>query len=159
MSVDEAVAALGDVEQIASLIISETPLVPKVIAKTKTNNGALNVILLVVLSPIWVPLAIGLAITALSVYLTLWIVIAVLWLTVAILIVSGLLGIVACAFFLFTDSPLSALFIAGSGLVCAGIGIFCFFGVLVASKGLFRLTQLFANKIKSLFVRREAHHE
>jgi uncharacterized membrane protein len=159
MSEEDAVAQLGDVQVIANQIISETPLIPRTVAKAKTGSKTLNIVLLIVLSPVWVPIAISLAVAALSIYLALWAVIFSLWVTVAAMILSGFAFLLSLVYFFVTGFPLSGMLAAGIGLGCIGIGIFCYFGVFAASKGLFKLTQLFAHKIKSLFVREEAPHE
>jgi uncharacterized membrane protein len=159
MSEEDAVAQLGDIHAIANQIISETPLIPRTVAKAKTGSKTLNVVLLIVLSPIWVPLAIALGATVLSIYLSIWVVIFALWVVFASLILGGLALLAATVYFLVFGYPLSALLVAGVGLICIGIGIFFFFGVFAATKGLFKLTQLFARKIRSLFVRQEATHE
>jgi uncharacterized membrane protein len=159
MSEEDAVAQLGDIWTIANQIISETPFIPRTVAKAKTGSKTLNIVLLIVFSPLWVPLAIALSVTVLSIYLILWVIIFVLWSTVAALVLAGLAGLLSTIFFLIAGYPLSALLSVGGGLFCLGIGIFCYFGVLAASKGLFKLTRLFARKIRSLFVHEEANHE
>lgn len=159
MTEDEAVASLGTVEGIAAQIIAETPIVPKAIAKANTGSRTLNIVLLVVLAPIWVPLAIALAAVALSIYLVIWAVIVSLWAVVVGFALSGLAGLASVFYLLATGFPLTALFAAGAGFLCIGIGLFCFFGVLAATKGLFNLTKLFVHKIRSLFVKEGSSHE
>lgn len=159
MSEEDAVAQLGDIRIIANQIISETPLIPRTVAKANTGSKTLNIVLLIVFSPIWVPLALALGAVVLAVYVSLWAVILSLWVTVAALVLAGLLSIISLFFFIATGYPLSGMMLAGMGLIALGMGIFCYFGVLAASRGLFKLTQLFAQKIKSLFVHKEAKHE
>jgi uncharacterized membrane protein len=159
MSEEDAVAQLGDIQTIVNQIFSETPLIPRTVAKADTGSKTLNIVLLIVFSPIWVPIAIALAVSVLAIYLSLWIVILSLWITVAALVLSGLTALASTVYFVALGHPLSGMLAAGGGLSCVGIGIFCYFGVLAASKGLFKLTQLFARKIRSLFVHQEANHE
>lgn len=149
---EQAVASLGNVSDIALQIINESPVVPKVIAKANTGSRTLNIVLLIVFSPIWVPLAIAFITVVLSIYFSIWIVILSLWIVVLSLVVGGLAVMVAAIPVLALSHPITALFLVGSGLACVGIGLFCFFGVLAVSKGLFELTKLFARKIRSLFV-------
>ena len=72
MREEEAVAALGPVEAIAAQIIAETPPIPKAIAKANTGSRTLNVVLLVVFSPLWVPVVLVLALAVFMVYLSIW---------------------------------------------------------------------------------------
>ena len=159
MSEEAAVADLGPVDAIAAQIIAETPPIPRAIAKANTGSRTLNIVLLVVFSPIWVPLALALAVAAGAVYLAIWMVIVALWMTVAMLILGGPLGIACCAYCLATGYPLTAAWLLGCGLACAGVGLFAWFGVLAASKGLFSLTRLFARWIKGLFVKKRQGSE
>lgn len=154
MSEQEAVAALGSVNVIAAQIIAETPPIPKAIAKANTGSRTLNIVLLAVFSPIWVPLALGLAMAALGVYLSIWMVIVALWMTVGILLLCGPIGIVGFVWCLSTGYPLTASWLLGCGMAATGLGLFAWFGVLAASKGLVQLTHSFARWIKGLFVKK-----
>lgn len=150
----EAVAALGSVEAIAAQIIAETPAIPKAIAKANTGSRALNIVLLAVFSPIWVPLALALAAAAFAVYLAIWAVVVALWAVVAVLLLCGPIGIFGLIWCLANGYQLPGVYILGCGLAGTGLGLFAWFGVLAASKGLVRLTHLFARWIKGLFVKR-----
>lgn len=154
MSEQDAVAALGPVGAIAAQIIAETPAIPKAIAKANTGSRTLNIVLLAVFSPIWVPLALALATAAFMVYLSIWLVIVALWTTVISLLLCGPLGIAGFAWCAVTGYPLTATWVLGCGLAACGLGLFAWFGVLAASKGLFSLTRQFARWIKGLFVKR-----
>ena len=150
----DAVAALGPVNAIAAQIIAETPAIPKAIAKANTGSRTLNIVLLVVFSPVWVPIALALIAAAFSVYLSIWAVIVSLWVTVAVLLLCGPIGIAGFVWCLATGYPLTAVWLLGCGLAGAGVGLFAWFGVLAASKGLFSLTRRFARWVKGLFVKR-----
>ena len=156
MSEADAVAALGPVGAIADQIIAETPVIPKAIAKANTGSRTLNVVLLVVFSPIWVPVALALVMAALMVYLSIWMVIVALWATVVALLLCGPIGIVGLVWCLATGYPLTAAWLLGCGLAAAGTGLFALFGVLAASKGLVQLTHSFARWIKGLRAGRTA---
>lgn len=153
MAEQDAVAALGPVDAIAAQIIAETPPIPKAIAKANTGSRTLNIVLLVVFSPIWVPIAFALACMALAVYLSIWAVIVALWVVVAALLLCAPLGIGVCAWLCYTGHPLTGLFELGAGLAAAGVGLFSLLGVLTVSKGLVGLTRLFARWVKGLFVK------
>lgn len=150
----EAIAALGSVEAIAAQIIAETPAIPKAIAKASTGSRTLNIVLLAVFSPIWVPLALSLAAAAFAVYLAIWATVVALWAVVATLLLCGPVGVFGFIWCLANGYQLPGVYILGCGLAGAGLGLFAWFGVLAASKGLVRLTHLFAHWIKGLFVKR-----
>ncbi|MEG0303465.1 MAG: DUF1700 domain-containing protein [Gordonibacter sp.] len=154
MDEQEAVAALGPVQVIATQIIAETPAIPKAIAKANTGSRTLNIVLLAVFSPIWAPLALALALVALAVYVSIWTVIVSLWATVVCLVLFAPLGIVGLVYFAATGFLLSGVWVLGCGLAVAGIGLFAWLGMTVVSRGLVQLTHTFANWIKSLFVKK-----
>ncbi|MEG0017015.1 MAG: DUF1700 domain-containing protein [Gordonibacter sp.] len=150
----EAVAALGPIPGIAAQIIAETPAIPKAIAKANTGSRTLNIVLLAVFSPVWVPLALALTLAALAVYVSIWVVIALLWVTVICLMLFLPLSIVGLVYFAATGFPLSGVWMLGCGLAVAGIGLFAWLGMTVVSKSLVQLTHSFARWIKGLFVRK-----
>lgn len=156
MSEQDAVAALGPVRLIAAQIIAETPPVPRAIAKANTGSRTLNIVLLVVFSPIWVPLVLALVTAVVMVYLAIWLTIAALWVTVALLLLCAPLGFFALAWCLSQNYPLTGLFVLGACLAVAGLGLFAWFGVLAASKGLISLTRSFGRWVKSRFVKTDA---
>lgn len=151
---EEAVAALGDVNAIAAQIIAETPPIPKAVAKMKTSSRTANIVLAVVLSPIWVPLALAFAVCVAAIYLSLWMVVAALWLCVACLLLCGPIGIIGLVWCLATGFPLTGLWLLGCGLAGSGLGLFALLGMKTVSRGLVQLTGMFARSVKSLFVKR-----
>ena len=142
------------VEAIAAQIIAETPAIPKAIAKANTGSRTLNIVLLAVVYPIWVPLALALAMAALMVYLSIWMVVIALWATVVLLLLCAPIGIAGLVWCYVNGYQLPGLYILGCGLAGTGVGLFAWFGVLAASKGLVKLTHSFAQWVKSLFVKR-----
>ena len=106
---NEAVAAMGDANAIAAQIIAEMPPIPKAVARMKTSNRTVNIVLAIVLSPIWIPLAFAFALCVAAIYLSLWAVIIGLWLCVACLILCGPVGIVGLIYCLATGFPLTGM--------------------------------------------------
>lgn len=153
MDEKDAVAALGPIDAIAAQIIAETPPVPKAIAKANTGNRTLNVVLLAVFSPLWVTLVLAFAATVLMVYLSIWMVVVSLWAVVVMLLLCGPIGLFGLAWCMAIGYPLSGVWMLGCGLAGAGLGLFSWFGVVAASKGLVSLTHSFARAVKSLFVK------
>lgn len=153
LSEAEAVADLGPIDAIAAQIAAETPPIPRAIARANTGSRTLNIVLLAVFSPIWVPVALALAAAALAVYVAIWAVIAALWAVDAVLVLMPFAGLAALASTLGGGMPLPGVFVFGLSLVSSGFGLVASFAVFWASKLLFQATRTFARWIVSLFVR------
>ena len=153
LSEAEALAGLGPVNEIAAQIAAESPPIPRAIARANTGSRTLNIVLLAVFSPIWIPVVLALAAAALAVYVAIWAVIAALWAVDAVLVLMPLAGLAALASTLGGGMPLPGVFVFGLSLVSSGFGLVASFAVFWASKLLFRATRSFARWIASLFVR------
>lgn len=153
LSEAEAVADLGPIDEIAAQIAAETPPIPRAIARANTGSRTLNIVLLAVFSPIWIPIVLALAAAALAVYVAIWAVIAALWAVDAVLVLIPFAGLAALASTLDGGMPLPGVFVFGLSLVSSGFGLVASFAVFWASKLLFRATRSFARWIASLFVR------
>lgn len=153
LSEAEALAGLGPVDEIAAQIAAETPPIPRAIARANTGSRTLNIVLLAVFSPIWIPIVLALAAAALAVYVAIWAVIAALWAVDAVLVLMPFAGIAALISTLGGGMPLPGVFVFGLSLVSSGFGLVASFAVFWASKLLFRATRSFARWIASLFVR------
>ena len=72
MSEEEAVAALGSMEEITDQIFAETSIPKLVKAKVQTNRKlkAWEIVLLILGSPVWLPLLIAVAAVLFSLYAT-----------------------------------------------------------------------------------------
>lgn len=153
LSEAEAVADLGPIDEIAAQIAAETPPIPRAIARANTGSRTLNIVLLAVFSPIWIPIVLALAAAALAVYVTIWAVIAALWAVDAVLVLMPFAGLAALTSTLGGGMPLPGVFVFGLSLVSSGFGLVASFAVFWASKLLFQATRTFARWIASLFVR------
>ncbi|MDO4437703.1 MAG: DUF1700 domain-containing protein [Coriobacteriaceae bacterium] len=153
LSEDEAVASLGPVSDIAAQITAELPPVPRAIARANTGSRTLNIVLLALFSPIWVPIILALAIASLAIYASIWAVIASLVLVDAILVLMPVVGLYALVTFTADGAVQSGIFVLGGTLIAAGLGLVASFAVLWVSKLLFRVTKSFARWIAGLFVR------
>ena len=152
-----AVAAIGDLDEIVKQILQESPRPPQVVKsaepkKNKDNTKVWLIILLIVGSPVWIPLATGLLSTALSVYVSLWAVVISLYATFVALIAVAIGCIVGSFFMVGGGSVVVAL---GAALVCAGLSILIFMLSNLAGKGMVKLTKLCVEGVKSLFNRKE----
>ena len=148
---EEAVAAVGDLDEIVKQILSETPRPPQVVEpikkqKPEQKNTKTWLILLAVLgSPVWIPVAAGLLATVLSVYVSLWTVVISLYATFAALAATSL-GCILASFFM-VGGMASATVVWGMALLCAGLAILILLLSNLAAKGLVKLTKLIWNGI------------
>lgn len=157
LSEEEAVAAIGSVDEIAEQIVADTPLskIAKEKIKLKRRLGAWEIILLVLGSPIWLSLLIAVFAVILSLYASWWAVIISLWSVFASLVGCALGGIASGIGFTIGISGLTGIAIIGTGLFCAGCAIFMFFGCKGATKGTFYLTKKGILALKKCFIGKE----
>ena len=103
LSEEEAVAAVGSVDEIAVQISSEIPFAKVVKDRIKTNRRltTLEIVLLVLGSPIWLSLLIAAFAVIISLYAALWSVIISLWSVFVSVLACGVGGIAAGTFLMF----------------------------------------------------------
>ena len=135
LSEEEAVAAVGTVEQIAG----ENP--PAEEKQPKRKLKPWQITLLAVGSPVWGSLLIGVFAVALALYISAWAVIVSLWAVFGALLGCTLGGIAGGVIQAVMGNELAGAVLIGGGLVCAGLAILAFFGCRAATKGLCRLTK------------------
>ncbi len=157
MTEESAVAELGAPETIAHEIILNLPL-PKIIrskCQKKTAWRVWEIILLVLGSPIWLPLLLTAAVLLLTVYAVLWVVVACLWavdLSFGAMTIGGMLaGVVSAA----GGSVPTALLYVGVALMSAGLGVVSFLGCIKLTVVFAKLSASFGRWIKSWFVSKE----
>ena len=156
LSEEEAVAAIGDLDEIVKQILTESPRPPQVVkanAPKQDHTKTWLIILLIVGSPLWIPLAAGLLSTALSVYISLWTVVFALYASFIAFAVAAV-GCIVGSFFMI--GRFAEVMVAwGAALVCAGLAILIFILANLAAKGLVKLTKLAWDGCKSFFKGKE----
>lgn len=158
LSEDEAVSAVGDVNEIAAQTVAETPFakIAKERIRPKRRLKAWEIVLIALGSPIWLSLAIAAAAVIFAVYVSLWAVIVSLWAVFVSLAVCAVGSVPMCIFFIAGGSGAAGFVTLSSGLVCAGLSIFMFYGCKEVTKGILILTKKFAVWIKNCFMGKEA---
>ncbi len=157
VSEEEAVLRIGSVDEIISQIIADIPL-SKLVKEKMTKNRklkTLEILLLVLGSPIWVSLIIAAFAVIISVYISLWAVIISLWAVFVSLLGAGLGGIAGGTVFAFSNNVLTGIAIIGAGFVCVGLSVFAFFGCKAVTKGFLLLTKKTVYGIKNCFIKKE----
>ncbi len=138
LSEEEAVSAIGKVEEIIGQTVADIPLAKiakeRISPKRRLNAG--EILLLVLGSPIWVPLGIAAAMVIAAIYISLWSAVVSLWAGYASLVAGAAGGAVAGAVFAVGGSAASGLAVLAAGMVCAGLSVFLFFGCRTATKGM-----------------------
>lgn len=158
LSEEEAVAAVGPVEVIVAQIIEETPLVKiaKEKMRPKRRLKTWEILLLVLGSPLWLPLLVAAGAVILAVYASAWSVIVSLWATFGALIASAVAGLMAGIVLACSRSVLSGMVMLAAGMVCAGLAMLMFHGCKAATKGILILTKKFAVWLKNCWMKKEA---
>ncbi|MBR2013028.1 MAG: DUF1700 domain-containing protein [Clostridia bacterium] len=153
---EDAVAAVGSVEEIIAQIVAEIPLATlvKEKIKPKKNLSGWVIALLVLGAPIWLSLLIAAVSVVFAVYISLWSVILSLWASFAAVAASALGILVGGIYFIGINPIFTCLILIGAGLACIGVSILLFFGCKLATKGLIWLTKLPIRIIKNAIVRK-----
>ena len=161
LSEEEAVAAIGDLDEIVKQILNETPRPPQVVESTPKQNKAKNkvapwmIVLLVLGAPLWIPLVAGVGSSVLGVYVSLWSVVIALY-AAAFALAVGAIGLLVAAFSLFWIRRFGkGAVMVGGALICVGLAILIFLLSNLAAKGLVALTKLIWNGITGIFRRKE----
>lgn len=156
ISEEDAVAAVGSVDEITTQIKAELSPVCEEKAKPKKRRiGAVEIVLLVLGFPLWFPLLIGAAAVVFSIYVSLWTVIVSLWAVFGALVGGAFSALFAGGVFTF-GSTLVGIAMIGAGLVLAGLSILLFFVCRAATVGTAWLTKKTALCITRLFIKKEA---
>lgn len=148
LSEEDAVSAVGSVDEIIAQIMSDFPLagILKESAKPKRRLTGWTIVLLVLGLPLWLPLLIAAFAVVLSLYICLWSVIISLWAVFAA-VAGCTVGFLAGGVILLCyGRVLTGFLLLGSALICAGLSIFLFYGCKAVSKGTLLVT-------KKLFLR------
>lgn len=154
LSEEEAVSAVGAVDEIVTQAATETPFskIAKERLKAKRRLRASEIVLLALGSPIWLSLGIAAFAVILSLYVVLWSVIISLWTVFVSLAVCALSSVPVCVILTVSSNGVSGVAVLAAGLVCAGISIFMFYGCKAATKGVLMLTKKIAIWIKNCFI-------
>jgi uncharacterized membrane protein len=152
MTEEDAVAAVGSLEDIRSQILAEVPMARIVKEKItpKRDFRAGEIVLLVLGAPIWLPLVLTVIILALTLFLVFWVIIMSLYVVDLSVFVSGFAAIVGA--FVASNGFMSVVFFIGAGLFLLGLSVLLFFGFNQVSGGMLYLSRQMGLGIKKAFV-------
>lgn len=153
-SEEEAVEAVGNIDEIAEQIISDIPLgrIAKEKIKPKRSLKTVEIVLLILGAPIWLSLLIGVISIVFSVYVALWSVIIAVWSVFGALAASSVGCVTGSVIIMAQGKALSGIAVLGAGIALAGLTIFAFFACKSATDGLLWVTKKAACFVKKLFV-------
>lgn len=154
---EDAVAAIGSVDEIADQILADTPLPVLVKEKVKPARRLRpwEIILIIVGAPVWLPIAVAIASVALSVYIVLWCIVLVMYcvdLSFASCSIAGIFAAISC---LPEQNYAAAAVWFGFALVNIGLAIMLFIGSTQTAKGICLLGKKLLLGIKRCFVRKD----
>ena len=153
---EEAVEAIGTVEEIADSIIAEIPLarLAKEKIRSKRKMSVWEITLLVLGSPVWLPLLITVFAVAISLYAVIWSLVATVWAVFASFAACAPAGIAAGVIFAVGGNIASGIAVIGVAIALAGLSIFAFFGSLAATKGVVYWTKRMVLAVKNALLKR-----
>jgi len=153
-SEEEAVAKLDSIDDISEQILCEMPITAIVKTKIKSSKkpSTLQLVLIILGIPFWLPVLIAVFSVIMSVYIVIWSVIISLFAVIFALVLSGIITI-ALSPFLFAQDPSYLLVQIGISLVCAGIGAVLFFPCVRLSSLLIKQTVSFSKFLKSYIIK------
>jgi len=157
LSEEESVRQTGNPDEIASKIISETPISRLVKEKVKNRQpmGALAIILLVLGFPLWFPLLITFFSVAFGIFVTIFAILFSLWVTDFAMALSSP-GLFVGAIVYFAHANVTQGFLSlGASFAMAGISVLMFFGCKALSRFTIRLLKGSALGIRKLILGRE----
>jgi uncharacterized membrane protein len=157
LSEEEAVAEIGDIDEIASQIAGDIPHTKNVKEKLKPRHRlrGWEIVVIVLGFPVWFSLLVAVFAVAFSVYISIWSVIVSLWAVFASLVGTAVAGAILCVVEFLSGTVLSGFVILSVVLICAGLSVYSFIGCRYFTKGLAKLTVSMMKWLKRCFAKRE----
>ena len=157
MSEEEAVAQIGNVEDIVSQIIGEYSFVKlaKQKIKVKRKLSAWEIVLLVLGSPIWLALIISAFAIIISLYASLWAVVVSFWACFVSFVSCSFAGILLCFVYLCTGKTAIGFSMFAAATVLAGLSIFTFYACIWVTKFAVILPKKIVLSMKKGFLKKE----
>ena len=154
ISEEKAVIEIGSIDEISSQIIKEVPLrkIVKEKIRLKKKRKVFESVLLIVGSPVWVPILIAILVVAISLYLTVWVVLGCFYVTSISMFISAIGGFIMAVAQMISGNVLTGVLIIGAALFLIGLGILMILGTRLVAKGFLILTQKTVKSLKQLLI-------
>ena len=154
MSEEDAIAALGELDDIVKEILREIPLhrIVREKAKSRRHLRTWEIVLISVGSPVWVPILIAFASVILAIYIVTWAVVLSCYAVTLALAVSSVASIIGgCAAFVLYGAG-EGFFLLGAASVLASLAILAFLGCNGFAKGVVYLSKKIILGIKRCII-------
>lgn len=151
---EEAIRELGSVEQIVEQILKETPL-PRLVQEKVRPTRALRageIILLLLGSPLWVPMVLAVLALFFGAYVLLWAAVAVLYAIDLSAFACGAAGVFSILPFALSGNLLQGIFLLGVGLIGIGVGLLFLFVCNKVAVLILRSSKWLLLRVKHAFV-------
>ncbi len=158
LSEEQAVAEIGEPKKVAEDILSEIPLsrLVKTKLKPKRSLNALEIVLLVLGSPVWISVLIAIFSVIIAVYVSLWSVVISVFAAFISVGVSGIATLIGSVIIAVFHTMAAAGVCLGASLILIGLSIPLYFVSALSFKGILLLTKKTFLLIKSCFIKKEA---
>ena len=158
LSEETAILEIGDVKEIVNQIVYEFPLAKLVKEKVKPKRkpSVLEIVLLVLGSPLWLSVLLAVFSVVFSVYVSLWSVVVCFWSTFIALLGTAAGGMVWGIISLFNNNAVIGVVVIGLAVFCLGLSIFIFYGSKFATKGMVIFTKKIGLALKNALIKKEA---
>lgn len=155
MTEEEAVATMDTPDEAVDQILEDTPLSKIVKQKIKPTHRlrAWEIVLIVLGSPVWVPLLLTAGILVLSMLVVVFSLLITFYAVVISAAVAGIAGVLAVVPFLMISNVPAAVFMLGCGFAGVGLAILFFVAVKPVTVGFWNLCKAAVGGIKRKFVK------
>lgn len=138
LSEAEAISDIGTIDELVAQCKADIPLtkIVKEKIKSKKKLNALEIVLLVLGSPLWLSILVAVFAVVISLCIAVLSVIIVLWAVFLSFALCGFAGVITGIFFAVSSSFLTGTAVTGAGLLLLGLSVFLFFGCKAATKSI-----------------------
>lgn len=153
---EDAIKSIGSIDEIINQIIDEMPLskIAKDKIKPKRKLSGLEIVLIIVGSPIWLSILLSLIAVLFSLYIIGWSIVISIWAILISLIAVLVAGIVLTIISLFSNIYIVALSYLGATLVILGLTILMHYVCKIITKLYIKITKLIVLSIKKKMLKR-----
>ena len=153
---EDAIKSIGSIDEIINQIIDEMPLskIAKDKIKPKRKLSGLEIVLIIVGSPIWLSILLSLIAVLFSLYIIGWSIVISIWAILISLIAVLVAGIVLTIISLFSNIYIVALSYLGATLVILGLTILMHYVCKIITRLYIKLTKLIVLSIKKKMLKR-----
>ena len=157
LSEEEAVNGVGGIDDVVSQTVSDTSLIKLVKEKVRPKRKlkGWETALIIIGSPLWLPLLIAFLAVVFALYVSVWAVVAAFWAVFVCFAAYGIYGIVYGTISLFGSPDAGHSAFLGAGLAFIGLSVFVFYGCVKTTKSILFFTKKLAAKLKSGFAAKE----